>query len=133
MPEALYPWMHIVGRTLFCMIFILNGISHLMKFGDMKGYVASKGVPAPGLAVVASGIVLLAGGLMVLLGWHRFIGAGLLVLFLVPTAFIMHAFWKEDDPATRQNEMAHWMKDLALAGGALLIAYYAGEVWPFSL
>lgn len=131
--EPLFPWMHLAGRILFCTIFIGSGISHLMQMGAMKQYAASKGVPAPGLMVPLSGLILLAGGLMVLLGWHRFIGAGLLVIFLLPTAFMMHAFWKEEDPQARQNEMAHFMKDLALAGAALLIAVYAGEVWPMSL
>lgn len=131
--EPLYPWMHLAGRILFCTLFIMSGINHLMKMGTMKQYAASKGVPAAGLMVPLSGLMLLAGGLMVLLGWHRFIGAGLLFLFLVPTAFIMHAFWKEDDPQTRMNEMIHFQKDLALAGAALLIAVYAGEIWPLSL
>lgn len=131
--EPLFPWMHVVGRVLFCTLFIMSGMNHLMQMESMKQYAASKGVPAPGLMVPLSGLMILAGGLMVLLGWHRFIGAGLLFLFLVPTAFIMHAFWKEEDPQARMNEMTHFMKDLALAGGALLIAYYAGEVWPMSL
>lgn len=133
MPQEIYPWMHVAGRILFCMIFIMSGMNHFMQMGPMKEYARSKGVPAPGLAVPLSGLMILAGGLMVLLGWHRFIGAGLLVIFLLPTAFIMHAFWKEEDPQTKMNEMTHFMKTIALAGGALLIAYYAGEVWPMSL
>ncbi|MDH3497477.1 MAG: DoxX family protein, partial [Gemmatimonadota bacterium] len=82
---------------------------------------------------VGTGLMILVGGVTVLLGWHRFIGAGLLVLFLVSTAFLMHPFWKEQDPTARMNEMAHFQKDLAPAGAALLLAYYAGWPWPFSL
>ena len=74
----------------------------------------------------------MVGGALVLLGWSRFIGAGLLVIFLLPTAFLMHPFWKESDPAVKQNEMAHFLKVLALAGAALLIAYYGGTYWPMS-
>ncbi len=54
-------------------------------------------------------------------------------MFLLSTAFVMHPFWKESDPQASMNEMSHFMKDLALAGAALLIAFYAGMPWPMSL
>lgn len=58
----------------------------------MTEYSKSKGVPAPGLAVFITGIMLLLGGLSILLGAYVSIGAILLVIFLFPTAFIMHNF-----------------------------------------
>lgn len=129
----LYPWMHLIGRILLSLIFIRGGIKNLTNVDGMTAYAAAKHVPAPKLAVVVSGIVILLGGLSMLLGWHRFIGAGLLFVFLVPAAFLVHAPWRESDPAARANETAHFLKDLALAGAALLIAYYAGGWWPMSL
>ena len=133
MLETLYPWMHLVGRTLFALVFIMSGFSHFAQREAMTGYARSKGLPAAGLMVPLSGAVILAAGAMIVLGWHRFVAAILLFLFLVPTALVMHAFWKEEDPQTKQNEMIHFMKDLALAGAALFIAVYAGEAWPMSL
>ena len=133
MPEQLYPWMHLVGRILFSMVFISSGVNHFLKLNEGTAYAAAKGVPAPKLMTVVSGLMILVGGVLVLLGWHRFIGAGLIVIFLVLTAFGLHAFWKETDPLTMQNEMSHFMKDLALAGAALLIAFYGGMPWPMSL
>ncbi len=133
MPEQLYPWMHVIGRILFAMIFIMFGMNHLFKLNDMAGYAQSKGVPAAKAATALSGLWIAVGGALVLLGWSRFIGAGMLVIFLVPTAFIMHPFWKETDAMTKMNEMVHFMKDLALAGAALFIAYYGGSQWPMSL
>jgi uncharacterized membrane protein YphA (DoxX/SURF4 family) len=133
MPEQLFPWMHLIGRILFSMIFIASGLNHFFKLGEGTAYAASKGVPAAKLMTVVSGLAILLGGVFVLLGWHRFIGAGLVVIFLTGTAFFMHAFWKETDPLTMQNEMAHFMKDMALAGAALLIAFYSGAPWPMSL
>ncbi|MBI2536060.1 MAG: DoxX family protein [Gemmatimonadetes bacterium] len=130
--------MHLVGRILFATVFIASGVGHLTKTAGMVGYAQSKGAPAPKIVVPLTGVVIIVSGVLVVLGWHRFIAAGLLFLFLVPTAFVMHAFWKETDPMARGNEMAHFQKDLALAGAALLLAYYAGGVgdcwtWPMSL
>jgi uncharacterized membrane protein YphA (DoxX/SURF4 family) len=136
MPEwtaPLYDYAHLAGRLLLGYIFITSGWNHLTKTGFLTGYAASKGVPAPRFFVILTGIMILVGAVLIILGWHRFIGAGLLVLFLLPVAFVMHAFWKETDPAARMSEKIHFQKDLGLAGAALLIAYYAGQPWPFSL
>ncbi|MFP3947258.1 MAG: DoxX family protein [Longimicrobiales bacterium] len=133
MPAELYPWIHLVGRILFSLVFVLSGVNHLMQRQAMTEYARARGLPTPGLAVVLSGIVLLACGLMIGVGYRRFIAAGILFLFLVSTAFLMHPFWKEEDPQAQQNEMTHFLKDLALAGAALIIAYYAGTPWPLAL
>jgi uncharacterized membrane protein YphA (DoxX/SURF4 family) len=125
--------MHLVGRVLFALVFIMSGMNHLTDHKGMTMYAASKGVPAPGAAVAVSGVVILVSGVLIALGWHRFIAAGLLVVFLVPTAFVMHAFWKETDPQAKAGEMAHFLKDLALAGAALVMAFYAGYSWPLSV
>ena len=131
--EAFYEPAHLVGRVLFSLIFIMSGVNHLIRTDAMAGYAASKGVPAAKAATMLTGLMILVGGVLVLLGWHRFIGAGLLAIFILPTAFVMHGFWRETDPGARASEQAHFMKDLALGGAALLIAYYAGSPWPFAL
>ena len=136
MVEALgpfMPWLHLMGRVLFAMVFIASGMNYLMKLDEKSAYAASKGVPAAKAATALSGLMRLVGGVLIVLGWHRFIGAGLLVIVLIPTAFMMHPFWKESDPLASMNEKSHFLKTLALAGAALLIAFYAGMPWPMSL
>ncbi|HET7039083.1 MAG TPA: DoxX family protein [Gemmatimonadales bacterium] len=129
----LYDLGHLVGRLLLGYIFVTSGWTHLTRTGPMTGYASSKGVPAPRFFVLLTGVMIFVGAALIILGWHRFIGACLLILFLLPVAFIMHAFWKETDPMARMNEQIHFQKDLGLAGAAILIAYYAGQPWPLSL
>jgi len=131
--DALYPWMHLAGRILLGLVFLNSGIGHFTQMSGTVGYAQSKGVPLPKIMVPLTGVMIIVGALLVVLGWHRFIGAGLLVIFLLPVAFIMHAFWKETDPMARMGEKVHFLKDLALAGAALFMAYYAGWSWPMSL
>ncbi|MEU1430991.1 DoxX family protein [Nocardia sp. NPDC005746] len=116
----------LIGRILFALLFLGSGFGHLAQSASMAQYAQFKGIPMPTLAVPASGVLLLAGGLSVLLGVWADLGALLLILFLVPTAFLMHAFWKETDPEAKQGEMVHFNKDIALAGASLMLfAFFA--------
>ncbi|MFQ6045437.1 MAG: DoxX family protein [Gemmatimonadales bacterium] len=133
MPEQLYPWMHLIGRILFSFLFIMAGINHLAKFKDMVAYAESRGAPQPKITVPLTGVMALVGGVFVVLGWHRFIGAGLIAIFLLLTAVLMHNFWRDTDPMARQNEMTHFMKNFVMLGAALFIAFYGGTSWPMSL
>src|SRR5260370_9708077 len=109
-----------VGRILFAVYFIMSGANHLLRGKGMTGYVQSKGVPAPALAIVVTGVMLLAGGLSILLPYHSTLGAGLLVAFLVPTALIMPNYWVEADPTMRANQMAPSCKNPHPPGTAIL-------------
>jgi uncharacterized membrane protein YphA (DoxX/SURF4 family) len=98
----------------------------------MSGYAASKGVPAPTLAVGGSGLLLLLGSLSILLGYQPYIGAIMIVVFLVPVAFMMHNFWAVSDPQAKMGERINFMKDIALAASALMFLAIPTP-WPFSL
>ncbi|MER6910196.1 DoxX family protein [Streptomyces sp. NPDC000594] len=120
----------LIGRILFVLLFLNSAVGHLTKVSAMSGYAASKGLPQAAVAVVVSGLLLLAGSVSVLLGIWADLGALLLALFLFPTALLMHAFWKEQDPMAKQNDMIHFLKDVSLGGACLmLIAFfsYAGH------
>ena len=54
---------------------------------------------------------ILIGALSVLLGVWADLGALLLGAFLIPTAFAMHAFWHEPEPAARMTEQTQLVKD----------------------
>jgi putative oxidoreductase len=117
----------LIGRILFAALFLGSAFGHLTQADAMAGYAASRGVPQAKLAVLGSGVLILLGGLLVLLGIWMDLGALLLVIFLVPTAILMHPFWKETDPMAKQTEMISFQKDMALGGAALVIlALYSG-------
>jgi uncharacterized membrane protein YphA (DoxX/SURF4 family) len=111
----------LIGRILFVAVFLTSAIGHFTKADDMTGFAKSRGVPAARLAVLAGGVLLALGGLSVLLGVWADLGALLLVVFMVPTAVLMHGFWRETDPQARQMEMIQFFKDLALGGAALML------------
>lgn len=115
----------LIGRILFGLVFLLSGIGHLRARAAMTAYAQAKGVPAAGAMVVITGIMLILGSLSIILGIFPEIGALLLIIFLLPTTFMMHAFWKETDPMMKMSEQSSFFKGLALLGGALMIFAWA--------
>ena len=115
---------YFIGRILFAAIFISSGYGHLTKSKQMGAYAKSMGVPAAGLMTIITGIMILVGGILVIFNFEIFIGALLIFLFLVPTAFMMHAFWKVQDPGMKQVQQIMFMKNLSMAGGALMLMYF---------
>ena len=116
-----------LGRALFAAIFIFASLGHFSA--GTIAYAASHGVPMASFLVPASGVLALLGGLSVLAGYHARLGALMLVAFLVPVTFSMHAFWGIEDAPLAQLQQAMFMKNVALIGGALLIARFgAGPI-----
>ncbi len=113
----------VIGRVLFSIIFARSGLQHLQDDGTMAGYAKAKGAPAPNLTVPLTGVMILAGSISIALGLWADVGALLIVAFLIPTAFIMHPYWKLDDPQERAMDAAHFYKDVALLGAAIVIFY----------
>ena len=65
------------------------------------------------------------------MGFYAWVGAILLIIFLVPTTLIMHRFWDVEDPQMAMIEMVNFTKNWALVG-AMLVLWYAGS-GPFGL
>ncbi len=116
----------LIGRLLFVLLFAVSAVGHLTKTREMAGYAASRGVPMAGAATVVSGLVLAVGAISVGVGLWADLGALALAAFALPTAFLMHRFWAEKDPQSRQMEQVQFFKDIALGGAALVMfAFFA--------
>lgn len=122
----------LIGRIIFGGYFLMGAWSHIIKIDNLTGYAASKGVPSPKAMVFLSGVFLLLGGLGIVFGIAPEAALALLIIFLVPVSFKMHAFWKETDPTARMNERVAFMKNLALIG-ALLMLYAIPVPWAFNV
>lgn len=112
----------LLGRVFYAMIFIMASFGHFS--GEIIQHAASEGVPFPSFLVPLSGIMSLLGGLSILIGYKAKLGAWLIILFMLPTTLIMHQFWGIEDPMTANLQRVMFLKNLALIGSAMLIAYF---------
>jgi putative oxidoreductase len=117
----------LIGRILFSLIFIMT-ILGSFSVGTIA-YASSAGVPMASMLVPLSGIIALLGALSIILGFKAKIGGWLIIIFLIPVTFYMHQFWAVQDQMAMQMQMANFMKNISMLGGALLITYFgAGPV-----
>jgi uncharacterized membrane protein YphA (DoxX/SURF4 family) len=98
----------------------------------MAPHAASKGVPAPKVAIVGSGVLLLVGGLSIVLGYKPMLGILCVVLFLIPVTLTMHNYWADKDPQARQMNQVQFNKNMGLLGAALMLLAIP-EPWWLSL
>ncbi|MCU1253754.1 MAG: DoxX protein [Candidatus Angelobacter sp.] len=115
-------WQLVLGRVLLSVIFILSGLGKLPHFHDVAGMMASKGIPLASLALVVTLFIEIGGGLLVLTGYKAKYAALVIALWLIPVTLIFHHFW--GIPAEQQqDQMIHFLKNVAIMGGLLILAY----------
>lgn len=112
----------LIGRILVATIFIMSGLGKLGAPAATQGYIAAMGMPAPLLAYLGTIAVELGGGLLLLAGYRTKAVAALLAAFCVVTAFVFHHALGD------QNQMIHFLKNFAMAGGLLqFVVHGAGR------
>ncbi|WP_116114185.1 DoxX family protein [Austwickia chelonae] len=120
-----------VARPALAAIFVTGGIDALRNPGTrselarpvVETLSGLTGLPNdPALMVRVNGAIMAIAGLALATGRMPRAAGGLLAASLIPTTYAAHAFWKEEDPATRRQQSLHFQKNLGLLGGVLLAA-----------
>jgi uncharacterized membrane protein YphA (DoxX/SURF4 family) len=122
----------LLGRLVFGGFFLYSGIHHFLDRKMLAQYAASKKVPAPDVAVMASGAMMIMGGASILSGVKPKLGTLAIMGFLGGVSPMIHDFWSHQDPNQRLADMVYFTKNLALLGGALALMGVE-EPWPASL
>lgn len=114
----------LIGRVLFGYIFIGAGIAHLKDFKHTAEIAAKSKAPFPNISALIMIFLAIVGGLSIAFGYYTRIGAISILLFLIPTTFIVHRFWGHSDKALAAMHLPHFNKNVALIGMTLLLYYF---------
>ena len=113
----------VLGRFLLALIFVVAGFNKIGGFEGTAGYIASKGLPMPQVLAALTIALELGGGILLIVGYKVRWVAILFFLWLIPTTFIFHKFWGID-AAQVQNQMNHFLKNVSIMGGMLLLVAF---------
>lgn len=118
-------YLPLLGRSLLAMIFLMSGASKIGNFAGTQAYMAQAGMPLTALFLVAAILLEIGGSLSIIAGFKARFGALALIVFLIPTTLIFH------NNLGDQMQMIMFMKNIAILGGLLLIAFHGAG--PLSL
>jgi putative oxidoreductase len=108
----------LIGRLFLAVLFVMSGFGKLAAPAATQAYIAAMGLPAPALAYFGATAVELIGGVLLLVGFRtRPVAAGLAVFTLLTAVFFHNNF-------ADQNQMIHFMKNIAIMGGLLQVAAF---------
>jgi len=108
----------VLARVLMASLFIWDGVLQLRNPAGTARYFASVHIPLPEVAVWISILVHLLAGFALVLGFKTRWAAAALCLLCLGTAFGVHL------PVGDLNNMTHFYKNLAMAGGFLYVMHY---------
>jgi putative oxidoreductase len=112
------------GRLLLAAIFVISGLNKLSDFSGTAAFMSGAGLPAAEFLLVLTILIEVAGGLMIVLGWYTRQLALILFLFMLPVTAVFHNPWAAADPAQVQQQMIHFLKNLAIMGGLLHLSAF---------
>jgi putative oxidoreductase len=119
--ESLIAALNLIGRVLLVAIFLPEAWVKLRGYDNVVEYMEQYGVPGTLLPLVIA--VEIAAPVMVILGWYTRLAALALAAFCLLTALFFHTDF--DD----LNQVLHFWKNLAMAGGFIVIMANGAGAW----
>lgn len=110
----------LIARLALAVIFVESSIVKLAGIEGFALYLTKQGIPLPYAATIIGSVIELAGALAIIIGYQIRLGTVALIAFTIAASLIGHRFW-ELEGASRNVQLIHAMKNLAIIGGLLLL------------
>ena len=104
---------------LLCAIFLVSGFGKLAAVAGTQGYMKAYGLPP--VLIWAAAALEIVGGALILIGFLTRPTAVVLAGWCLVTAVIFHTAFSD------QNQMINFLKNMAMAGGFILLARHGAR------
>jgi putative oxidoreductase len=120
--EHLTKALHISGRVLLGLYFIMPGVMKIMNFSGTAEYMGSHGMVLIPFFLTLTIVIQIGGGLCLVAGYRlqevSFVLAGLVLVI----SLVMHDFWSMEQGLQRAHEMQNFIKNMAIMAGLMVLA-----------
>lgn len=111
----------LLGRIFIGIIFFYEVLDTIFFYEHTKETMTAYGITWQQETLLISALVLMGlGAALVFIGYFARVGAVFLLLYWLPYTFIVYSFWN-DPPDTQRLNALLFMRNLAIAGGLLLL------------
>jgi putative oxidoreductase len=108
----------LAGRVLMAVLFLMSGLGKIAAPAATQGFIAAVGLPAPEASYFGAVAVEVMGALLLVFGFQVRAAAIVMAVFTFVTALVFHKNFAD------QNQMIHFMKNIAIVGGLLQVAAF---------
>jgi putative oxidoreductase len=115
----------LIGRILIAVLFLIAAYNKFKGLGGTTAYFTKLGFPGPSIAAPAVAIFEALVGVLILVGFKTRLVALAVAVFVVVAALIAHTNFGDG------NQLNHFLKNLAIAGG--LLALFVSGAGAFSV
>ncbi len=105
----------LIGRILIGALFLIASYNKFKGLGGSVGYFTKLGVPAPSIVAPLVAAFELAAGLLIIAGYRTRFVALAIAVFCIIAAYLAHTDFAD------ANQLNHFLKNLAIAGGCLAL------------
>jgi len=121
----------LVGRLVLAWFFLTSSFTYGAQWHATITLMALKHLPSPPLLLFGAILLMIVGGISLVFGFYARAGALMLFAFTVCVSVLMHDYWKISDAASRAADYDIFARNMAIAGGLLLIVGMGAG--PFSI
>ena len=105
----------LISRILIALLFLVASYNKLKGIGGTTGYFTKLGIPGPSIAAPVVAAFELAAGILLLAGFKTRFVALAIAVFVIVAALFAHTNFADG------NQLNHFLKNLAIAGGCLAL------------
>ena len=116
--EALAPFL---GRVVLAWYFLSEAYARALDWNATIDLLALKNVPAAPVLHFVTLVVMVLGSMFLFLGFRTRLGALVLFVFTQIANALMNDYWTLSDPIARQEAYDLFARNLAIAGGLLIL------------
>jgi len=103
----------LIGRIVVGVLFVMSAYAKFKGLPGTTGYFTKLGVPAPSIVGPLVAAFELAVGVLLIVGFKTRLAALAVAIFVIIAALLAHTNFAD------QNQLNHFLKNLAIAGGCL--------------
>jgi putative oxidoreductase len=122
----------LVARFLISAIFVQGALGKIFGWSSQIAYMQSHGIGSTGALLTIALLIEAIGVVCLVTGVAARVAAAVMFAYLVTLSILLHGFWSAP-PASAGMLQTHFMKNMGIAGGLLLLVACGPGRWTLPL
>lgn len=124
-----HPLVPLLGRLLIVYIFATSALGKIFDWSGNVAYMQRFNLPWIPLLLGAAVVIEVVGSICLVTGYHARWAAVVMFLYTIALTLLLHNYWSLPAGELRGMRETHFRKNLAIAGGLLMLAYAGPGRW----